>query len=56
MPEIIPISELRNTTEILELCQRQKEPVYITKNGYGSMVIMDMEVFHRLQKSNQSKE
>lgn len=45
MPEIIPIKELRNTTEISELCHKHTEPVFITKNGYGDLVIMSMETY-----------
>lgn len=47
MPHIIPIKDLKNTSEISELCHNTEEPVYITKNGYGDMVIMSMEVFER---------
>ena len=43
MPQIIPIKKLKNTSEISEMCHRTEEPIYITKNGYGDMVIMSME-------------
>ena len=45
MPQIIPIKDLKNTSEISELCHSTSEPVYVTKNGYGDMVIMSMETF-----------
>ncbi len=45
MPEIRPIKDLRNTTEISELCHESNEPVYITKNGYGHLVVMSMETY-----------
>ncbi len=45
MPQIIPIKDLKNTSEISELCHKTAEPVYVTKNGYGDMVIMSMETF-----------
>ena len=45
MPRIIPIRELRDTTKMSELCHSTKEPVFITKNGYGDMVIMSLETF-----------
>lgn len=45
MPQIIPIKDLKNTSEISEMCHKTDEPIYITKNGYGDMVIMSMEVF-----------
>ena len=45
MPQIIPIKELKNTSEISEMCHKADEPIYITKNGYGDMVIMSMEIY-----------
>ncbi len=49
MPQIIPIKELKNTANISEMCKASREPIYITKNGYGDMVIMNQEVFERMQ-------
>ncbi|MGM9566216.1 type II toxin-antitoxin system prevent-host-death family antitoxin [Evtepia sp.] len=48
MPQIRPITDLRNTTEISELCHARQEPVFITKNGYGDLVIMSMEAYEEL--------
>ncbi len=48
MPQIRPITDLRNTTEISELCHAKNEPVFITKNGYGDLVIMSMETYEAL--------
>ena len=45
MPHIIPIRDLKNTGEISKLCQKVNEPIFITKNGYGDMVIMSMQIF-----------
>lgn len=45
MPQIIPIKDLKNTAEISDMCHSTDEPIYITKNGYGDMVIMSMESF-----------
>ncbi len=45
MPHIIPIKDLKNTSEISELCHRETEPIYVTKNGYGDMVVMSMEMY-----------
>ncbi|MCL1806361.1 MAG: type II toxin-antitoxin system Phd/YefM family antitoxin [Oscillospiraceae bacterium] len=47
MPQIRPITDLRNTSEISELCHSKTEPIFITKNGYGDMVIMSMETYER---------
>ena len=45
MPHIIPIKDLKNTGEISQLCHEINEPIYITKNGYGDMVIMSIQMF-----------
>ena len=45
MPRIIPIRDLKNTAAVSQMCSESKEPVYITKNGYGDMVIMSMEIY-----------
>ena len=37
MPQIIPIKDLKNTSEISDMCHRAEEPIYITKNGYGDI-------------------
>ena len=47
MPEIRPITDLRNTNEISELCHKRQEPIFITKNGYGDLVVMSMETYER---------
>jgi prevent-host-death family protein len=45
MPQIRPITDLRNTNEISELAHAKKEPIFITKNGYGDLVVMSIETF-----------
>jgi len=45
MAKIIPIRDLKNTSQISEQCHSAKEPIFITKNGYGDMVIMSMETY-----------
>ncbi|NLO42020.1 MAG: type II toxin-antitoxin system Phd/YefM family antitoxin, partial [Bacteroidales bacterium] len=45
MPRIIPIRDLKNTSEISQMCQTSDEPIFITKNGYGDMVIMSMKIY-----------
>ena len=50
MPSIRPISELRNSAnEISDFCRQTREPVYITRNGSGDMVILSMEEYERQQ-------
>ena len=50
MPQIIPIKELKNTSEISDMCHRADGPIYITKNGYGDMVIMSMENYEAVMR------
>ncbi|MCE5222997.1 type II toxin-antitoxin system Phd/YefM family antitoxin [bacterium] len=45
---IKPSASIRkNYNEISELCKRTGEPVYLTKNGEGDLVVMDIEAFSR---------
>jgi prevent-host-death family protein len=53
MPQIIPIRELKNTASISKYVNESNEPVFVTKNGYGSMVIMSIEVYEREIAKNQ---
>ena len=46
-PTIRPISELKNTSSISNLCHDIKEPVFITKNGYSDLVIMSIDTYER---------
>ena len=50
MPQIIPIKDLKNTSEISEMCHKSDEPIYITKNGYGDMLIMSIERYERAMR------
>ena len=50
MPQIIPIKDLKNTSEISEMCHKSDAPIYITKNGYGDMVIMSMEIYENTMR------
>ena len=45
MPQIRPITDLRNTSEISDACHARREPVFITKNGYGDLVVMSIETY-----------
>lgn len=47
MPRIVPIRDLKNTTAISTLCHEDKEPIFVTKNGYGDMVIMSIETYEK---------
>ncbi len=49
MPLIRPSSDLRNKyNEISEICHKTNNPVYITKNGYGDLAVMSIELFEVL--------
>ena len=48
MPQIRPITDLRNTTEISALCHAKREPLFITKNGYGDLVVMSIEMYEEM--------
>ena len=48
MPQIRPVSDLRNNfAEISRVVHETEEPVFLTKNGYGDMVVMSMEMYER---------
>jgi prevent-host-death family protein len=50
MPVIKPISDLRNRAkELSRLCHDSGEPIFITRNGEGDMVLMSLAAFERLQ-------
>lgn len=53
MPQIIPIKDLKDTAKISEMCHESSEPIYVTKNGYGDMVLMSMEVFENIHQRGQ---
>ena len=46
MANILPVSDLRNYNEVLKNCHKG-EPVYLTKNGRGRFVVMDIEDYER---------
>ena len=48
MPQIKPIRDLRNTSEISELAHRVQEPIFITRNGYSDLVVMSAELYERI--------
>ena len=48
MMQIRPVSDLRNKYTEIEDCVKSGKPVYLTKNGYGTMVVMSLEAYSRL--------
>ena len=53
MPQIVPIKELKNTNRISQMCHESGEPIYVTKNGYGDLVVMSMETYERQMVLNE---
>ena len=54
MPQIRPVSDLRNNfTEISRVIHETSEPIFLTKNGYGDMVVMSIEAYEKLQFENE---
>lgn len=47
MPRILPIRDLRKTSELSELAHTEQEPIFITKNGYSNLVVMSAELYDR---------
>lgn len=50
MPIIMPIKDLRNTTEISNIAHKEQEPIFITKNGYSDLVVMSSELYDKFAK------
>ena len=48
MIQIRPVSDLRNKFTEIEANVKEGNPVYLTKNGYGSMVVLSLEAYSRL--------
>ncbi len=48
MTQIVPITEMRNTSKMFEMSENQ--PVYITKNGYGTRVLLNIEAYNKIKE------
>ena len=54
--QIISLRELKNTVEVERRCAEEKGPVFVTKNGYGRLVVMDIDYYERtMQKVYEAK-
>ena len=54
--KIIPMRDLKNTVEVEKHCVKEQGPVYVTKNGYGRLVVMDIEYYEKtMQKIYEAK-
>lgn len=48
---ILPSAEIRQRyNEVSEICKTTKEPVFLTKNGQGDLVVMDIATFEKMQQ------
>lgn len=45
LPKILPVNELKNTANIIKICQESSVPIVITKNGYGEAVMMSVKLY-----------
>lgn len=50
MMQIIPMRDLKNTVEVERRCAEENGPVYVTKNGYGRLVVMDIDYYERTMR------
>lgn len=48
MPQVRPITDLENTSEISAICHAKKEPLFITKNGCSDLVVMSIETYEEM--------
>lgn len=46
--QIVPMRDLKNTVEIEKKCDKSNEPVFVTKNGYGRLVVMNLECYEKM--------
>ena len=49
--QIIPMRDLKKTVEVERRCAEENGPVYVTKNGYGRLVVMDIEYYERTMQA-----
>lgn len=48
--KIVPMRDLKDTVKIESMCIGKNEPVFVTKNGYGRLVVMDIEYFESIMR------
>ena len=48
--QIIPMRDLKNTVEGERLCAEENGPVFVTKNGYGRLVVMDIDYYEKTMR------
>ena len=54
--KIIPMRDLKNTVEVERQCKEEQGPNFVTKNGYGRLVVMDIEYYEStIQKMEEAR-
>ena len=48
--QIIPMRDLKNTVEVERRCAEETGPVFVTKNGYGRLVVMDIDYYEKTMR------
>ncbi len=48
--KVIPMRDLKNTVEVERRCTEENRSVYVTKNGYARLVVMDIEYYERFMR------
>ena len=48
---IVPMRDLKDTVEIERKCAEENGPVFVTKNGYGRLVVMDIDYYEKTMQS-----
>ena len=48
--QIVPMRDLKDTVKIEALCAAENGPVFVTKNGYGRLVVMDIDYYERTMR------
>ena len=54
--KIIPMRDLKNTVEVERQCKEEQGPIFVTKNGYGRLVVLDIEYYENtIQKMEEAR-
>lgn len=48
--QIIPMRDLKNTVEVERRCAEENGPLFVTKNGYGRLVVMDIDYYEKIMR------
>lgn len=48
LPKILPVNELKNTSNIMKICRESPVPIVITRNGYGEAVMMSVKLYEEM--------